>query len=119
DDLVAVAQVREVRALQALLPHPQEPEVDVRVVPRRATADHHQARVVAELPRRRDGVLARVLQHDLGRRARADDLPELLSERAGLPQPRGAVVEAGQLTPVVEVPPVDGALRAELLAEVR
>src|SRR5208283_2976773 len=62
---VGLFGVGEMRALQALLPHPQVAQIDGCVVARGAGAHDHHAAGVADEDRRRDGGLAGVLEHDV------------------------------------------------------
>ena len=108
------------RALQALLTHPQVAEVDGGVVPGGAGADHHHAAVVAHEDRGGDGLLAGVLEDDARVAALAEHVPERLAEgaRPAHPGAEGLVVApVGDDAPVIEVAPVDEAAGAEAHAE--
>src|SRR5438874_6278996 len=113
--------VREMRALQPLLPHPEVAQVDGRVEAAGPRADHdHSARVAPE-DRRGDRVLARVLEHDAWAPALAQDLPELCPECPRPLRPPGErliVRPVRQHPPMVELFAVDAALRPQLQAEV-
>ena len=82
-----VVVVREVRALEALLPHPVVAQVERGVVAGGAGADHHHAARVAHEDRGGHGVLARVLEHEARALALADRFPERRAEGARALQP--------------------------------
>ena len=109
--------VGEVRALQALLAHPEIAQVDRGVIPGRARADDHHAAVVADEDRGRDGVLTRMLEDDSRVAAFAEHVPERLAEGASTGGPGGerrVVAPVGDHAPVREVAPVDVAACAEV-----
>src|SRR6266481_7499982 len=74
--------VREVRALEALLPHPEIAQIDGCVVAGRTGANHDHAAGVADEDGRRHGILAGMLEHDARAAALAEDVPQRLPERA-------------------------------------
>src|SRR5205823_2974149 len=73
---VGLLVVREVRALEPLLAHPEVAEVDDRVVAAGARADHDHAAGIAHEDARRNGRLAGVLEHDRRRPLVAQRIPE-------------------------------------------
>src|SRR5438552_4554285 len=79
--------VGEVRALEALLPHPEVAQIGDRGVAARAGADDDHAARVADEDRGRHGVLARVLEDDARAPALAHHLPEGGAEGARALQP--------------------------------
>jgi hypothetical protein len=113
---VGLVIVGEVGALEALLAHPEVPQVDIRVVAGGAGADdHHAARIAHELARR-DGVLPGVFEHDARALALAEDVPDRLAERAGAARELAHRLVVGPVrkpAPVVEVLAVDAADGAE------
>jgi hypothetical protein len=111
--------VGEVRALQALLPHPVVAQIERRVVAGGAGADHDHAAGLGHEARGRQRGLAGVLEHDRRALLLAERVPERLAEiaRALEPQPvLELVAPARQLAPVAELAAIDDADRAELLA---
>src|SRR5205085_12129758 len=106
---------REMRALDALLPHPHIARVERDVVAAGAGAEHHHAAALDHEGRDRKSLLARMLEYDVDV-AFARDFPNRLAELARLAHP-GVVlgrVHPGQLAPAIEVAAVDDALGAEL-----
>ncbi len=78
-------QIGEVRALDALLMHPEIARVHGEVVARRAGADHDHAAALHHLHRDRERRLARMLEHEVDVDALAGDVPDRLAEaRASL-----------------------------------
>jgi hypothetical protein len=109
------------RALQALLPHPQIAQIDGRVVAGGAGADDHHAAGLADEDRRRDGGFAGMLEDDVRRPLLAQHLPDLRAEGAHALQPlgiAGVVLPVRQHSPVIEVIAVDAAFGAQLHAVV-
>ncbi len=109
--------IREVRSLQALLPHPQVPQVDGRVVAGRSGADDDHATRLAREDRRRDRRLARVLEDEVRAPLVADGVPYRLAELAHALQPvpvADRVLPVGKHSPVVEIVAVDAALRPQV-----
>src|SRR5438552_8050235 len=112
--------VGEVRALEALLAHPEVAEVGDRGVAARAGADDDHAARVADEDRGRHGVLARVLEDDAGAPALAHHLPEGGAEGARALQPLAVplrVLPVRRHAPVGGLLAVDAALGAEARAE--
>src|SRR5437899_1135321 len=79
---VGVLVVREVRALETLLTHPEVAQIHGGVETTGAGANHHHAARVADENRRRYGVLARVIEDDARCAPLAEDIPDLAAERA-------------------------------------
>src|SRR5213592_3471934 len=112
--------VREVRALEALLPHPEVAEVGDRGVAARARADDDHAARVADENRGGYGVLARVLEDDARAPALAHDLPDGAAEGARALEPLAVplrLLPVRRHAPVGELLAVDAALGAETCAE--
>src|SRR6266581_6352570 len=112
--------VGEVRALKALLPHPEVAQIGDRGVAARAGADDDHAARVADEDRGRHGVLARVLEDDARAPALAHHLPEGGAEGARALQPLAValrVLPVRRHPPVRELLAVDAALGAEPRAE--
>ena len=78
--------MREVRALDALLPHPDIARVEGDVVARGAGAEHHHAAALDHQARHRERRLAGMLEHDVDV-ALAGDVPDRLAEAARLFHP--------------------------------
>ena len=107
-------EVGEMRALDALLPHPDETRVEGQVEAGCAGAENHHAAALDHEARGREGRLAGMLEHRVDVLL-AGDVPDRLAELARL-RHVGAVfgrVDLGQLAPAVEVLAVDDALGAE------
>src|SRR5437868_4383535 len=122
NDGAALAGVGEVRSLEALLAHPQKPQVDVGVVAGGASADDDHPGAVAEVHGRRDRVLTGVLEDDPRRPAFTEDLPETLTEGSDAHQPLRegcGVVRVGKTPPVPKFLAVDDTLGAEVETVVR
>ena len=108
-------QMREMRALDALLPHPDVARIEGDVVAGGAGAEHHHAAALHDEARHRERLLARMLEHDVDV-ALAGDVPDRLAELARF---LGPVVVFGRvhlrhLAPALEVLAVDDALGAEI-----
>ena len=107
--------MREVRALDALLPHPDVARVEGDIEAGGAGAEHHHAAALDHHRRDREGLLARMLEHDVDV-ALAGDVPDRLAEAARFLGP--VVVFGGvhrrHLAPALEVLAVDHALGAEI-----
>src|ERR1700759_569668 len=58
-------EMSEMRALNALLPHPDEARVESEIVPRRAGAEDHHAAALDHEARDRKRLLARMLEDDI------------------------------------------------------
>src|SRR5690349_10535461 len=89
DELVGGArllQVREVRSLNALLPHPHIARVEGNVVARGAGAKHHHAAALDHQTGDREGRFAWMLEHDVDV-ALAGDVPDRLAEAPRLFHP--------------------------------
>src|SRR5215211_1290591 len=107
-------EVREMRALYALLPHPHVARIEGDVVPGGPGAEHHHAAALHHETRDREGLLARMLEHDV-HVALAGNVPDRLAELARLLHP-GVVfgrIHLGHRTPAGELLAVDGAFGAQ------
>src|SRR3546814_17058694 len=71
-------------ALDALLPHPDEARVHRQVKAGGAGAEHDHAAALDDEAAHREGLLARMLEHEIDVVALARDLPDRLSEFADL-----------------------------------
>src|SRR5262249_44167426 len=108
-------QMREVRALDALLPHPNIARIEGDVVAGRAGAEHNHAAALDHEARHRKRRLARMLEHDVDV-ALARDVPDRLAEAARLLDP-GVVIGRADLrhrAPAFELAAVDHTLGAEI-----
>ncbi len=107
-------EMREVRALDALLPHPHIAGVESDVVAGGAGAEHHHAAALHHQARYRERRLAGMLEHDVYV-ALAGDVPDRLAELAGFLGPLGIFrrIHRGHLAPALEILAVDHALGAE------
>ena len=85
--LRGLQEVGEVRALHALLVHPQIARVHGEVVARGAGADHHHAAALDDQHRDRKRRRARMLEHEVDVVALAGDLPDGGAELARLLEP--------------------------------
>ena len=105
----------EVRALDALLPHPDIARVERDVVAGGAGAEHHHAAALDHQRRDRERLLARMLEHDVDI-ALAGDVPDRLAELARFLDPQIVFRRAdlGHRAPAIEILAVDHALGAEL-----
>jgi hypothetical protein len=117
--LACLQQVGEVRALHALLAHPEEAGVHGEVEARGAGADDDHAAALHDKHRDRHRCFARVFEDDVDILG-ASDLPDGFAELAGFLH---VVVELGRvhlrkLAPALEVGPVDDALGAHRQDEV-
>ena len=86
DELVGrrgLLEVGEMRALDALLPHPDEARIEGDVEPTRAGAEHHHAAALDDEARGREGRLPGMLEHEVDVLL-AGEFPDRLAELARL-----------------------------------
>src|SRR5208282_3230998 len=118
DEMVGGAgllQMREVRALHALLPHPDVARVEGDVVAGGAGAENHHAAALDDEARHRERRFAGMLEHDVDV-ALAGNVPDRLAETARLFGP-GVVfgrADFRHLAPALEFLAVDDTLGAEI-----
>src|SRR5919202_5137565 len=112
--------MREMRALYALLPHPDIARVEGDVEARRAGAEHHHAAPLHDQAGDREGLFTGMLEDDVHVVALAGDVPDGLAEAARLLEPVVVFrrIHLGHLTPAFEVLAVDDALGAEAHDEI-
>src|SRR5277367_2923459 len=118
---VGLFVVGEVRALQALLAHPQVAQVGDRVVAGGAGADDDHAARVADEDGSGNGVFTGMLEDDARILALANDVPDGFAEGAAFRGPlvvRHGILPVRHHAPVQIFFPVDAALGAELHAEI-
>src|SRR6476646_4578815 len=111
----SLLEVGEMRALDALLPHPDITRVESDVVAGGPGAEHHHAAALHHQAGDGEGRLARMLEHDVDV-ALAGDVPDRLAELASFLDP-GVVfrrADCGHLSPAGKILAVDDALRAQL-----
>src|SRR4029079_11441630 len=103
----------EMRALDALLPHPDVARVERDVVARGAGAEHHHAAALDHQARHRKSRLAGMLEHNVDV-ALAGDVPDRLAELPRLLDPVGVFGRADLRhgAPALELLAVDDAARA-------
>src|SRR6185295_6093388 len=103
-------------ALDALLPHPDEACVHGQIVAGGAGAEHDHAAALHHEAGDREGLLARMLEHEIDVDALAGDAPDRLAELAAALHViviAGRIVDVGQLAPAIEFAAVDDALGAQ------
>src|SRR6185312_16581862 len=106
-------QVREMRSLDALLPHPDVARIERDIEAGGAGAEHDHAAALDDHRRDREGRFARMLEHDIDV-ALTRNLPDRFAET---PRFLGPLIVFGrvdlrQLTPAIELLAVDDALGA-------
>src|SRR6185437_725216 len=108
--LARLQQIGEVRALNALLAHPDIARVEGDVVAGGAGAEDDHAAALHDEAGDGEGLLARMLEDEIDVVALAGDIPDRLAELAALLHVlrigRG-VVDVGELTPAIELLAVD------------
>src|SRR5258708_25523033 len=109
--------VDAVGALEALLAHPEVAHVDHRRIAARPGADHHHAALLAHEHAGGHRLLTRVIEHDRGIAALADDVPDRLAEAARFRRPLLLAIDVIPVrrdSPVRELTPSDPPHRAVL-----
>src|SRR5690606_25746328 len=107
-------QMGEMRALNALLAHPDEACIESEVEARGTRTEHHHAAALCDHAGNGESGFARMFKHDVRINALAGDIPDCLAE---FPRFFHEVVELcrvhlRKLAPAIELLAVDDALRA-------
>src|SRR5882724_4783415 len=102
-------QIGEMRTLEPLLPHPQDPQVNFPNITAGSTAEHHHTAGRTHIHRSWQRTLTGMLEYDPGRYPLTQNFPDSSAERAHTTQPLRMLrtVLRGHPSPVRELAAVD------------